>query len=543
MSESKSKSELLELIPTDSEITAPDSLRNLVTLVSSEYGDGACSYVISRINNGYVDESRISSALELVSALAAPKDIPQVVGLIALPVVRQNERPILRSQVLGIVNSQIEVLLDTSDPTTDSVEINSALSTTFHNLLSQRELAQQSYMWRRAENLGADIDLISALMLKFDSRHGAEVLKKVLTRGFYARDPKLCDALLIQRRKKDFPPDLQELVAYEFDDTVQDSSNNGQRKLRRISLKDTEIRERKEFTPLQFITSVQRLIRRSLIQKQFDIGETSLEQIVKTVRQEEREHSAHSLPQQILSGEDLLDPDIERITVELSEYLLAKFPNVRAIVLLGSLTTGGAKLREAMGHLQGHSDYDWGIIGNLSADELYRVVTEADAFLSAHSSKSLVSCGYVNPQTFNVPSIELATTQIDEMLQTFSTLDENGKIDLEVNQATIRYLIMYFNRSYPTHVNELNQKAIAQRLALIQKSDPVHYHKILRGISTRLAQTHAIKAKHTKPVSQDKSPKNMMIHQITDRNDLLRLEIHEAAKKLIPKRRISTILG
>jgi hypothetical protein len=102
-----------------------------------------------------------------------------------------------------------------------------------------------------------------------------------------------------------------------------------------------------------------RVIRRAQIHKSA-VG-TSLGTTIHTFRAKEDTTRLGALVNSLVNQEVNIDPNMVEVANYIYSLVSQESPDVRAVVLLGSLVHGGAKIRNATGTSKG-PDLDWGII-------------------------------------------------------------------------------------------------------------------------------------------------------------------------------------
>ena len=112
----------------------------------------------------------------------------------------------------------------------------------------------------------------------------------------------------------------------------------------------------------QWKHNVGRLIRRVTIESQLNRGK-SLSDIKASVKVFEKDNKVDELISALVEKEFVVDPKMADVADDVSRRVRDKFPEVSAIILLGSSTHGGAGVRRLTGSPY-EPDLDWGVISD-----------------------------------------------------------------------------------------------------------------------------------------------------------------------------------
>src|SRR3989344_5290287 len=162
-------------------------------------------------------------------------------------------------------------------------------------------------------------------------------------------------------------------------------------------------------TPDKWTRAIRRLVRRAEIERLLS-QDINIDELTKRVRQFEQEADIDKIINDLLTKEVITDPTMMKLSENLYNKLHQEFPEIKAIVLMGSAVHGGARVRQAT-RTWGEHDLDWGIIFDrpVKRGQIEEIINRADSFLpglaqemgfgevNSFGESPFHSCRYVNP--------------------------------------------------------------------------------------------------------------------------------------------------
>lgn len=264
----------------------------------------------------------------------------------------------------------------------------------------------------------------------------------------------------------------------------------------------------------EFSKNISRIFRRGEISK-LGVHKRNVRDFV---RELEDKNNTSGLADELVSGDFFIDKKDAETANLLYRGLHEKFPEVKAVLLLGSNVHGGKEIRAAF-DTPDKSDFDCGIVYALkeihkSMDDLKRreINNEAELLLK---KKGIKLCSVNNP-LFKAISDLYSEASAELALSEFTTMDLRKK---EKN-------LMYFLPSFPKDINVRNKSLLLESLGRISMKDHNLWEKITNEILFQWSLVHRILPKHVRYADPDK---------MKERDLYLSGEIAQLSRELMPE--------
>lgn len=249
----------------------------------------------------------------------------------------------------------------------------------------------------------------------------------------------------------------------------------------------------------QWKSDFKRLIRRSAVSREMGKN-TSLNEIITKVRQFEQQIGLEKLAEELISEEIIIHPKMAEVANFVFAALSKKFPELKAVVLLGSSVHGGAMIREASGTTE--PDFDWGIITKvpISNSKAEAMQNELNKFYLNQIksrfgfSETFHTCFYVNPQRYRSISPKNQSQLLD--LLSKDTPLSLGLFHQEKTLDAKGTAVFYLSPSFPTEVNMRNRQMLFGVLSELAKKDKEKWKIVIKQIYEEWRSAHNIKHKH-----------------------------------------------
>ena len=239
---------------------------------------------------------------------------------------------------------------------------------------------------------------------------------------------------------------------------------------------------------VEWENDLRRLIRRGEIYRQMQI-ESSAKEIKDTVREYEKEVGVSELVNALVYQEVVIQPKMASVASKLYESLAKEFPEVKAIVLMGSPVHGGAKIREAT-KAKDEPDLDWGIISSrqLWHEEICTIVKQAENLLEGivmdeNLSGSFHSCVGVNPLYYRTTNLK--TERVLGFLQSVAE-----------GELGISNLTLHLQPTYPSEVGIRNREILLSGFRNLAKKDKDTWRNLVEKVLLDWNHIHKLKEKH-----------------------------------------------
>lgn len=276
---------------------------------------------------------------------------------------------------------------------------------------------------------------------------------------------------------------------------------------------------------------LKRIARRHQIRETMELGKTSLATIKETVRAFEDANRTDLLIEELTAEEFVIPPEVSRIMTEVSSAVIKRYPKVKALVLLGSGSHGGAVIRTITNHFK-DMGIDWGIItqGELSesmrkeinsafSEELANVTKDTESFAN------LKGCCGINPATcaqLSQPMLENA----QDFLEKFKAVLSTPFVDKEIEGYSIypeyftptSSVFLYLNPSYPPESNQHNREIIKEGLELLQAKDSMAWENAMAQLIREWSMSRRFSIKNFPPITyRDRDSKDMeLVNKLLD---------------------------
>lgn len=230
---------------------------------------------------------------------------------------------------------------------------------------------------------------------------------------------------------------------------------------------------------------LRRLIRRRAINK--NLSETSLTKIKEAVRLFEKKIDVDELINSLVKNEFTISPRIAEVAQEVSKIVLAKYPKVKAILLIGSSIHGGALIREATKASE-NPDFDFGVLSDeeLSQEESQNIVKYVEKFLPKIAGQYELHNGFYacsNPEEDNTTSLK----NVKHFMDFAYYINESSFTDR---------ILRYLQPSFPPEVNEKNREIVKAGLKELHIVDEEKYKHLVNSITQKWLDIHLLKEKH-----------------------------------------------
>lgn len=260
-----------------------------------------------------------------------------------------------------------------------------------------------------------------------------------------------------------------------------------------------------EVKPAKWKRQVARLFRRKWIAEGLEQKKTITE--IKTqVRQREQEANIPNLLESFETSMPEPPPEITDFATELSEILKARFPSLAAIVILGSGSSSGGKIRKAM-DAEIMSDLDWGIITNgpINEQKVYDIINEAEKHL-----EELAKRHGLNPEMHTclwnsrfpwtgINPLRRRAVQLHNATELLPLLRED-----DILLERIDTLTLYFEQSFPRAVNQQNRKIFLETLKELGNNNSRQLDKVIFYLVDEWKSHHSLKDKHFQIAETDR---------------------------------------
>lgn len=210
----------------------------------------------------------------------------------------------------------------------------------------------------------------------------------------------------------------------------------------------------KELSPQQWEDRIQGLVRRTWLAAAREKGGFFRGERERVREIEERERTKETIGG-FLGEEASVFPPVGKLAENLSSFLKKKFPEVEAVVLMGSSVNGGGFLRNWVGG-DGPHDLDWGLITNrpLPADRAGMITWMAAGRLPGLAQRfglghSFHMCNYINPQSFWIERLLEKKDALRLLCQ--------GNLGGSSSEIFFCRLLLFFRPSFPSAVNQRNR--------------------------------------------------------------------------------------
>lgn len=257
---------------------------------------------------------------------------------------------------------------------------------------------------------------------------------------------------------------------------------------------DTTTKDQASYTAHDWEKDLQRLTRRAAIER-LAPENPSIQATINAVRKFEKENDTEGVIHALTTEVVNVDPKMAALAAKISESVLLKFPDVKAIVLMSSAVHGGQKMRNITAGGQAGKDFDWGII---TAQEWVDYKPRAvivdyvrdclkESKIEFNLSQDYSSCWYLNGKNF-------FATHLNDIEGARQTMGKNlGGIN------DISSIILYFHPSFPPEINEANREHILNALKEIDQEDQAKWRHIVQALLQYWTRIHEIGPQHLGP--------------------------------------------
>ncbi|MBI2596126.1 hypothetical protein HYW46_05340 [Candidatus Daviesbacteria bacterium] len=255
-------------------------------------------------------------------------------------------------------------------------------------------------------------------------------------------------------------------------------------------------------SPKQWKYAFKRLIRRAAISKQLP-KQQSLNKIIDEVRRYEEKIGLDKLADALIEEEVTIHPKMAGVANFAFEILSKKYPEIQAVVLLGSSIHGGAMVREASGSIK-EPDFDWGIITDksISDGKAVEIQEELKKYLpyiirKLGFNETFHLCFAANPLWFRSISVK-KQSDLENLLSYGQPLPSDplppfsqGKT-LDPQQTAVFFL----SPSFPPEINQQNREFLFGALRELAQTQREIWKIVVVKIHEEWSFVHGIRHKH-----------------------------------------------
>jgi len=255
----------------------------------------------------------------------------------------------------------------------------------------------------------------------------------------------------------------------------------------------------------KLLTTLKRFRRRHLIEEELE-SQQSLSAIKESVRSEENNSETEQLFNEILTKESILHPESAQIATELQAHLEKKFPDYEiAIILIGSATTGGQRIRKLfLGESESGAEDedknhtpDFDFILGINHKNSYPgepsieqgVFDTIDAVTADFlSSKGTAICEHYRPGNFAISGLNEQT-------------DVREQSEFITNRVGHDYSLhsvysLFFTPSFPPEFNEKNRRIYLDFLKDLYIKEPDSWNDIVSDLFEEWRNINKLKKKY-----------------------------------------------
>lgn len=259
---------------------------------------------------------------------------------------------------------------------------------------------------------------------------------------------------------------------------------------------------------------VERIIHRQHIEASMEWTQGLSDQLdaIKThVKKRETQIPPAKVVESLVENEYNIPPEIARLAQTLSEGIREEFPEVKAIVLLGSSVHGGGIMRRALDKREKEQDLDFGVIYDpefTKGKDWAALLTRGEE-ITDHANKILGTlplseelglsqffhcCEEINPE--RVYADQLTTVEETRELLDPTKLT-NPKYAPEASKIESRAALvaLLMEPSFPSKISEQNRELILEALGKIHEENPDSAEEIITALLTAHRANHKLKRK------------------------------------------------
>lgn len=254
-----------------------------------------------------------------------------------------------------------------------------------------------------------------------------------------------------------------------------------------------------------------RVLRRDAIGKNFDAqgGGKAIE--TRNIRAIEEQDQRHEVNQGLVEQLNVVEPNTDRLLNSLIWELREKLNRQDlTIVLLGSAAVGGKTIKNILvGEKVGDNELDYALLTDtlVSSADATTIHAQFEALLVPTARElnllrpdSYRACGTHNAiyeRYVNAHDPQVLAEEINQAIDENRKLVEDGLLDFsEILDEISRYLIIYFQPSYPAEVNQNNIQVVLDALSLINQANPNNFQIIKQDLLREWQKNHRLKEKH-----------------------------------------------